>query len=121
MHDAKTSINELKELAEKFREERDWKQFHTPKDMAMNIVIEGGELLEHFRYRTNDEIRQFLSNPDKMKEISNEIADVLLGLLYLSTDLNIDIASAFDEKLRLSAKKYPIEKAKGVNKKYTEL
>ncbi|MBI5392571.1 nucleotide pyrophosphohydrolase [Candidatus Woesearchaeota archaeon] len=121
MHDATTAINELKQLAEKFREERDWKQFHTPKDMAIDVAVEAGEILEHFRFRTNEEIMQFLKDPQKKQQISHEMSDVLWGLLYLAIDMDIDLAAAFDEKLKLSAKKYPIEKAKGVNKKYTEL
>jgi NTP pyrophosphatase (non-canonical NTP hydrolase) len=121
MHDAETSIDELKQMAEQFRNERDWKQFHTQKDMAIDVAVEAAEILEHFRFRTNNEIMQFIKDPQKKQQISHEMADVLWGLLYLAIDMDIDLASAFSEKLKFSAKKYPVEKAKGVNKKYTEL
>ena len=119
--DSITNISELKQLAENFRQERNWQQFHTPKDNAIAVAAEAGELVQHFRYKTNEEIQAFLQNPIKKQQISHEMADVFWGLLYLSIDMDIDLTAAFKEKLKVTALKYPIEKTKGINKKYTEL
>ncbi len=115
-----TTIKQLKELVEQFRDARDWKQFHTPKDNAIDVAAEAGELVQHFRYKTNEQIQEFLKDPQKMQEISYEMADVLWGLLYLAIDLKIDLAEALEKKLQVTAKRYPIEKSFGINKKYNE-
>lgn len=112
-------MTELKKLAMqivKFRDERDWKQFHNPKDGALSLMLEAAEVLEHFQWKNGEEMERYAKSAKK--EISHELADVLYWVLLLSHDMDIDIAKALEEKLGESAKKYPIEKFKGSSKKY---
>jgi dCTP diphosphatase len=114
-------VGDLEKLAEvvlKFRDERDWKQFHTPKDLAMDISIEAGELLEHFLWKDKKAIKKVVK--EKKKEIGDELADVLHGIILLSEELEIDLIQAFHQKMEQNAQKYPVEKVKGKNKKYNE-
>ena len=103
----------------KFRDARDWKQFHNPKDVAISLALEAAELLEHFQWKTPAEIA---SHVKAGKEgISDELADVFYWVLTLSHDLDIDLASALRRKLVKNAGKYPVSKSKGRITKYTEL
>ncbi|MBT4824074.1 nucleotide pyrophosphohydrolase [Candidatus Woesearchaeota archaeon] len=102
-----------------FRDLRDWKQFHHPKDLAIGLSIEVGEILEHFRFKTNDEIKEYLKNSDDKKKLSHELADTLYFLLTLANETEINISKALHEKLEIIEKKYPIEKCKGKPHKYT--
>ena len=118
---SKRAVNELEKLTEmvlKFRDERDWKQFHTPKDLAMDISVEAGELLEHFLWKDRRAVKKIVK--EKKKEIGDELADVLHGVILLSEELKIDLVKVFHQKMKDNAKKYPVEKVKGRNKKYTE-
>jgi len=119
--DETTSVQDLKAKIKKFCDERDWEQYHNAKDLAIGIITESGELLEHFRFKSEKEIDTFLKNPEKKSEISEELADVLYFVLRLAQRYEIDLSSELDKKLEKNAKKYPVEKAKGQNKKYTEL
>ena len=102
-----------------FRDERDWAQFHNPKDMAIAISIEASELLEHFLWKTTEESEQRVL--EKRAEISDEIADIAVYLLELADNLNIDLAHAIKNKMKKNAAKYPVDKSKGSHVKYTEL
>ena len=102
-----------------FRDERDWAQFHNPKDMAIAISIEASELLEHFLWKTTEESEQRVQ--EKRAEISDEIADIAVYLLELADNLNIDLAHAIKNKMKKNAAKYPVDKSKGSHVKYTEL
>lgn len=119
--DDKTNIQELKDTVKKFCEERDWGKFHSAKELAIGIITESSELLEHFRFKSEKEIEEMFNNPEKAAKISEEMADVFYFLLRLSEHYNIDLKTAFDKKMEQNAKKYPVEKAKGSNKKYNEL
>lgn len=120
--DQNTSIQNLKDIAKKFRDERDWGKFHTPKELAIDMSIETGELLELFLWKSNEEITEKLAQDQKYKEnVLDELADVVHACLALANTANIDIASAVIKKIEKTALKYPIEKAKGQAKKYTEL
>ena len=110
---------ELIDKINKFREERDWKQFHNPKDLALSLVLESTELLEHFQWKNGEQIDNHVKN--KKSEIQEELADVYYWLLTLSHDLDIDLNKALEGKLIKNEEKYPIDKAKGNSKKYTEL
>jgi NTP pyrophosphatase (non-canonical NTP hydrolase) len=102
-----------------FRNERDWQQYHKPKDIALSLVLEAAELLELFQWKTDEEIQQALaSNKEKL---ADELADVMAWVLILAHDCKIDLATALENKIAKNAVKYPIEKAKGSSKKYTEL
>ncbi len=115
-------MNELKKLTDKvvkFRNLRNWKQFHNPKDVSLSLVLEAAEVMEHFQWKTNDEIEQYIKQ--HREAIGEELADVLFYTLLLSHDLKIDLAKAFSKKMLKNEKKYPIEKSKNSHKKYTEL
>jgi NTP pyrophosphatase (non-canonical NTP hydrolase) len=115
MNEIKTIIAKIK----KFRDERDWMQFHDPKNMAVSVVLEASELLEHFQWKTKEEVKKYIkTNKD---EIKDEIADVAMYLFELADNLGIDLIKAMEQKLEKNSKKYPVAKAKGSAKKYTDL
>ncbi len=117
--DNERNIDEFKKIILKHCEERNWAQFHGAKDLAIGLVTEASELLEHFRFKSSKEVEE-LFNSDKKEKIEEEMADVLFFLVRLSQKYNIDLSEAFDKKMRKNCEKYPIEKAKGSNKKYDE-
>jgi NTP pyrophosphatase (non-canonical NTP hydrolase) len=102
-----------------FREDRDWKQFHNPKDLSLTLVLEATEVLEHFQWKNGDELERYAK--EHAHEIGEELADTLNCILLMAHDLNIDVFEALDKKIDKNALKYPIEKSKGKAKKYTEL
>jgi len=111
-----SDIRELLRKAVSFRDARDWKQFHTPKDLCMNILVEAGEVAEHFLWKTDEQISAHLEkNKD---EVGEELADVLYSLLLLANDTDIDMAKAFEKKMLKNESKYPQEESKGKNLKY---
>ena len=102
-----------------FRDERDWMQFHDPKNLAISITIEAAELLEHFQWKDEKAVEQHVR--DNREEISDEIADVALYLTELADNLGINLIKAMESKLKKNAKKYPVTKSKGVATKYNKL
>ena len=115
MSEIKSIIKKIK----KFRDERDWMQFHNHKDMALSLVLEAAEVLEHFQWKSPEEVD---AHAKKFKnEISEELADVALYLLELSDNLGIDISKAIKRKLKKNAAKYPVKKSKGRHTKYDKL
>lgn len=113
---------DLKDLTKRivdFRDARDWKQFHNGKDLAISLVLEANELLEHFQWKTEDDIKSF--SVEKKGKIREELADVLYWILLMGHDLEIDVSAALREKMEVNEAKYPVVKAKGKNLKYTEL
>lgn len=112
-------INTLLKKVIKFRDARDWKQFHNPKDVALSMVLEAGEVMEHFQWKSPEEIKEHVKS--HKNEIGKELSDVLYWILLLSYDLNIDLSKAFNRKLKEDNAKYPVSKAKGKHLKYTEL
>lgn len=119
--DHKTNIHELKEKIKKFCEDRDWDQYHNAKDLAIGIITESAELLEHFRWKSEREVKELFENPKKKEEIEDEMADVMYFLIRLAQRYDIDLTKALERKMEKNEKKYPVEKARGSNKKYTEL
>ena len=116
------SINEIKNIIEKiklFRDERDWMQFHDPKNMSISIILEASELLEHFQWKTKEECEKYIK--DHKEEVQDEIADIAAYLFELADNLNIDLLSAMESKIEKNKKKYPVEKAKGKHTKYNKL
>ena len=111
----------LKEIADKFSTKRDWVKFHNPKDLSIGIVTEGSELLAIFRFKTDKEVKQILGNQMMLNQIKHELADVLFFVLRFSQMTGTDLTEAFLEKMKLNEVRYPIDKSKGSNKKYTEL
>ena len=102
-----------------FRDARDWEQFHNPKDLAVSLLLEAAEFLEHFQWKSSDEIKTHLRH--KGRDVSDELADVLYWVLLIAHDLKIDINDALEQKMVQNEKKYPVSKSKGSHKKYTEL
>jgi len=119
--DTQTNIHELKEKVRKFCEDRDWDQFHNAKDLAIGISTESAELLEHFRWKSEKEVEEMFNSEKKRTEISEEMADTFYFLLRLAQKYDIDLTTALADKMEKNDKKYPVEKAKGSNKKYSEL
>lgn len=119
--DAETTIAKLSAEAVRFRDERAWAQFHTPKDLAANLCIEAAELLEVTQWRSGEELRRHLAAPEGRAAFEDELADVLLSLLLLAHDQRIDLASAFTRKMAKNEAKYPVDKAHGRAEKYDRL
>jgi dCTP diphosphatase len=114
-----SDLKQLQDAALQFRDERDWKKFHNPKDEAVSLVLEATELLEHFQWRlTEDEMHTHVR--DNKEEVADEICDVLYWVLVMAHDLDVDLSKEFIRKLEKSAKKYPIEKTKGKSNKWTD-
>lgn len=118
--DRTTTLQQIKKAADDFRNERDWKKFHNPKDLGLALVTEVGELLEHFRYKTDAEIREYLQDRKNKKEIEYELADIMHLNMLLAVEMDIDISKAYFEKLEEAAKKYPVQIVKGKPHKYTK-
>lgn len=112
-------IKELQDIVIKFRDVRGWKKFHNPKDASLSLVLEAAEVMEHFQWKDEEEIKNYIkSNKD---EIGKELADVLYWILLMYHDLNIDIIKIFKRKMSENNKKYNIKKSKGRHIKYTDL
>ena len=120
--DTETTLATLKAEIKNFCEERDWDQFHGAKDLAIGVATEAAELLEIFRFRTAEECDRAIrdSAVDRQK-IADEIADVLFFVARLAQKYDFDLSEIFSAKLAKNRAKYPVEKARGSNKKYTEL
>jgi dCTP diphosphatase len=113
------TLNVLRERIVQFADERDWDQFHNPKNVVMALAVEAAELLEHFQWRTPDEAANL--DPETKEAVALEAADVLLYLLRLCDKLGIDLAAAAQRKLALNEQKYPADKARGRSTKYDKL
>src|SRR3972149_634450 len=113
------TIKDLQEKIIKFRDARDWRQFHNPKDTALSLVLEAAEVLEHFQWKNTQEIEDYVKK--HKSEIGEELADVLYWILLISHDLEIDIVKEFNKKQKINEKKYPVKKAKGKHTKYNKL
>ncbi len=117
--DAQTTIEQLKEQVRTFSRERDWEQFHNPKDLALALVCEVGELLEHFRYRGDSQVAALLEEPATRQSVSHELADCLWLVLRLGDVCAVDLAKALADKLAEAARKYPVDQCRGRPDKYT--
>ena len=114
-----TDLESLRNQLRTFASDRDWDQFHSPKNLAAALTVEASELLEHFQWLTEAQSQRL--PPEALKEVSNEVADVLLYLIRICDKLGIDLIAAANAKIVLNAEKYPVEKARGSSRKYTEL
>jgi NTP pyrophosphatase (non-canonical NTP hydrolase) len=114
-----SEIRRITEKIRKFRDERDWKQFHNHKDVALSLVLEAAEVLEHFQWKKPEEVDSHAAACKD--EIADELADVAIYLLELADNLEIDLSKAIDSKMRKNALKYPVEKARGRHTKYNQL
>lgn len=112
------SLEQIKERLRTFTTARDWDQFHSPKNLAMAMIVEAAELVEHFQWLTEDQSQTL--PPDKLAEVEQEIADIQIYLIRLADKLDIDMEQAVNAKMELNEKKYPAEKVRGRAVKYNE-
>ena len=112
------NLESLRNKINQFVAERDWAQFHTPKNLAMAMIVEAAELVEQFQWDTPQESQQL--SPEKREAVAHELADTFVYLLRIAEVLEIDLIDATNEKIALNALKYPVDKARGSNAKYTE-
>lgn len=112
-------INQITEKIKKFRDDRDWMQFHNHKDMALSLVLEATEVLEHFQWKSSKEVVE--CGKLNKAALADELADVSMYLFELADNLGIDLADSIIKKIKKNAKKYPVEKAKGKHTKYNRL
>jgi NTP pyrophosphatase (non-canonical NTP hydrolase) len=116
---ARDSLLALRQALRRFAKERDWDQFHSPRNLATALCVESAELLEHFQWLTDATSKSLPS--ETRQRVREEMADVLLYLVRLADRLDVDLLEAATDKLRLNAQKYPVEKARGSSRKYTDL
>lgn len=112
-------LRALAKQLDQFASDRDWQQFHSPKNLASALIVEAGELLEHFQWLTEEQSRAL--SPEKRDAVGEEVADVLLYLIQIAGALGIDPFAAAQAKLKLNEVKYPVDRARGTSKKYDEL
>jgi len=114
-------LEKVYEYQRRFVKEREWEPFHTPKNLAMALAGESGELLEIFQWLTEEESRRVMEDPKKAEAVRHELSDILFYLLRLADTLDLDLDAAFWEKQKVNAQRYPADKARGSVRKYTEL
>nr|WP_295899673.1 nucleotide pyrophosphohydrolase [uncultured Bdellovibrio sp.] len=115
-----TDMQTLTALIKSFCEARDWDQFHPPKDLAIGMSTEANELLELFRFKSDAEVQEKMKTPEFRQKVSEELADVFFFVLRFAQMNSIDLSEALQNKMQKNAEKYPVEKAKGSNRKYNE-
>ena len=113
MKDSDTTIAALKELVRDFRNQRDWEQFHTPKNLSMSIAIEAAELMEEFQWLTSEEARRLGKDEKRLTRLGEELADIIIYCLSFANSLNIDLTAAVMDKLAKNAGKYPDDEYRG--------
>ncbi len=113
-----SDFDRIKRQVRQFVVARDWNQFHSPKNLSMALIVEAAEMVEHFQWLTEEQSANL--SPEKLAEIELELADIQIYLISLAETLKLDIVAAVDKKLALNAQKYPVEKARGNAKKYSD-
>lgn len=114
-----TDFDQLTRRIREFTEARDWQQFHSPKNLAMALIVEAAELVEHFQWLT--EAQSHTLSSQKLTQVGEELADIQIYLIRIADQLNVNLLEAVDKKIMANAEKYPVEKARGNAKKYNEL
>lgn len=112
-------LEEIKQQLRVFAKERDWDQFHSPKNFSMALIVECAELVEHFQWLSDEQSKQLPA--DTLDEVSLEMADIMIYLIRLADKLDVDLLQTVERKIGLNAIKYPIEKSKGIADKYNKL
>jgi NTP pyrophosphatase (non-canonical NTP hydrolase) len=115
---AETNFDQIRKQVRQFVVEREWDQFHSPKNLSMALIVEAAELVEHFQWLTEEQSRNL--SREKLAEVELELADIQIYLISLAEKLKLDLLAAAEKKLALNAQKYPVEKARGNSKKYNE-
>lgn len=111
-------IDALQNRLKQFAVERDWEQFHAPKNLAMALIVEAAELVEHFQWLTEQQSYELAE--DKLQEVAFELADIFIYSLRLAERLNVNLLDTVNKKIEINEQKYPVDKVKGSSKKYTE-
>jgi dCTP diphosphatase len=113
MHDSSTTVSDLKQLVATFVDQRNWRQFHTPKNLSMSIAVEAAELMEHFQWLTAEESLSVAGDAGKREAAGEELADVVCYALALANSLGLDLAAAIERKMAKNAQKYPADEIRG--------
>ncbi len=113
MTDRETAVAELREVVARFVREREWEQFHSPKNLAMALAVEAGELMEHFLWIDTEASRQVVADPARLEAVADEMADVACLLLSLCNSLGVDLSSSIERKMARNILKYPADKCRG--------
>jgi NTP pyrophosphatase (non-canonical NTP hydrolase) len=121
MNDTDTRLQEIKDRVLAFAKERDWEQFHSPKNLSMAISAEAAELMEHFLWQSPEQSHTDLDGQKLRAKVEEELADIFIFAIEFANVTGIDIAAIIEAKMKLNAEKYPVEKARGRSAKYTEL
>lgn len=111
-------LDQFKVQLRKFAEDRDWNQFHSPKNLSMALIVEAAELVEHFQWLTEEQSNSL--EQSQLEKVQEELADIQIYLIRIADKLNIDLKEVVEKKIVANAKKYPIDKVRGSSKKYTE-
>ena len=119
--DSTTTLAELKTRVLAFAREREWEQFHAPKNLSMALAAEAGELMEHFLWATPEQSKAITADAVKRAKIADELADVVIYALEFANVTGLDVAAAIEAKMAANAQKYPVEKSRGRAEKYDEL
>lgn len=114
-----SDLDQLKLRIRQFADERDWQQYHSPKNLAMALIVEAAELVEHFQWLTEEQSQTLA--PEKLAQVSDELADIQIYLIRIADQLKVDLLEAVDKKIEKNAVKYPADKVRGSAKKYNEL
>lgn len=114
-----SDLDQLKLRIRQFADERDWQQYHSPKNLAMALIVEAAELVEHFQWLTEEQSQTL--TPEKLAQVSDELADIQIYLIRIADQLKVDLLEAVDKKIEKNAVKYPADKVRGSAKKYNEL
>jgi NTP pyrophosphatase (non-canonical NTP hydrolase) len=112
-------LERIKQKLREFAKERDWDQFHSPKNFSMALIVECAELVEHFQWLTDEQSKHL--SAETLDEVSLEIADIMIYLIRLADKLEVDLLQTVERKIKLNAIKYPVEKSKGIADKYNKL
>lgn len=115
------TISELIDKVKSFCEDREWNQYHNPKDLAIGISTEANELLDIFRFQNSEDMEKIMNDPEKKEHVEEELADVFFFILRFAQMNDIDLKQALEMKIGKNALKYPVDKIKGKNKKYNEI
>ena len=115
---AENGFDSIKRRVRQFVVERDWDQFHSPKNLSMALIVEAAEMVEHFQWLTEEQ--SCALSPEKLAEVELELADIQIYLISLAQKLQLDLVAAVEKKLVLNAQKYPADEVRGSSKKYTE-
>lgn len=121
MNDHETRLQEIKDKVLAFAKERDWEQFHSPKNLSMAIAAEAAELMEHFLWQSADQSREDVDGEKLRAKVEEELADIFIFAIEFANVTGIDISAIIEAKMKRNAEKYPVEKAKGRSDKYTDL